>query len=76
MLFRSDQEILRGLLVELEADGTPLDGLGVEVSEVAAALDPITADDVAWKQFDETIGNDAPKGKQMKCPHCGETFEA
>ena len=40
MLFRSDdQEILRGLLAELDADGTPLDGLGIEdIDALAASL--------------------------------------
>ena len=37
-------------------------------------IHPIGVDDVKWKTFDETVGGDAPRGKTMKCPHCGQTF--
>jgi site-specific DNA-methyltransferase (adenine-specific) len=51
-------------------------GLGWSASELSALMDKIGVDDVKWKEFDETIGDDAPAGKQIKCPHCGESFEA
>lgn len=64
-------DVLRGLGEE----GVSLDGLGWANSAITAMLDPVGVDDVKWKEFDETIKNDAPKGKTVKCPHCGESFE-
>lgn len=63
-------EILRGMA----DDGIDMAGLGWTDSALTAMLDPVGVDDVKWKEFDETIGDDATKGKNVKCPHCGQTF--
>lgn len=70
-----DDEALVGVLRELAQDGAAIDDLGFTESVLRAMLDDVGVDDVKWKEFDETIGNDAPKGKTTKCPHCGETFD-
>lgn len=65
-------EILRGM----DAAGIEIEIPAYSDAEIAAMLNPASPDDVAWKEFDESIGDDAPKGKQIKCPHCGEMFSA
>ena len=29
-----------------------------------------------WTEFDEGIGDDAPQGRSITCPHCNQSFEA
>jgi ParB-like chromosome segregation protein Spo0J len=70
-----DDDALTSLLKDLELEGA-LDGLGWDDDELKILLDDVSVADVKWKEFDETIGNDAPKGKTMTCPHCGESFDA
>jgi ParB-like chromosome segregation protein Spo0J len=62
------------LLGELEIANVDVETLGKDLSELKAIMDPISPEDVAWKEFDETVGKDAPKGREVTCPHCGETF--
>ena len=69
-----DDGLLAKLLRDLSDEEAGLGDLGWAESELAAILDPVGVDDVKWKEFDETIGDNAPKGKTVKCPHCGETF--
>ena len=69
-----DPALVLPILQDLQLAGDDLTGLFLPMSEITAMLDPVGVEDVAWKQFDETVGNDAPKGKEIKCPHCGETF--
>ena len=71
-----DAEVLGDVLRELEAEQVDLVGLGFKDSELKALLDSVGVDDVKWKEFDESIGNNAPAGKSIKCPHCGESFDA
>jgi len=64
-------EILHGL------DGEDaLAGLGWDDAELDLFLRPGSVDDVKWKEFDESVGDGAPKGRQIKCPHCGKSFDA
>jgi ParB-like chromosome segregation protein Spo0J len=69
-----DAALVAEIFVELDAADVSLEGLGYADQELTAMLDPVGVDDVKWKEFDESVGNDAPKGKEIKCPHCGETF--
>jgi len=62
------------IFLELDDAGVSLDGLGYGEEELKVMLDPVGVDDVKWKEFDESVGDGAPKGKEIKCPHCGETF--
>jgi len=62
------------IFLELDGAGVSLDGLGYGEEELRVMLDPVGVDDVKWKEFDESVGDGAPKGKEIKCPHCGETF--
>ena len=71
-----DDEALAAVLREMGAADVSLGGMGWADTEIRAMLDPVGVDDVKWKEFDEGIGDDAPAGKQTKCPHCGETFDA
>ena len=71
-----DDEGLASVLAELRDAGTEIGGLGWDEGNLKAILDTVGVDDVKWKEFDENVGDDAPKGKQVKCPHCGETFDA
>jgi ParB-like chromosome segregation protein Spo0J len=71
-----EEQAVAALLRELEAEGADIALPGWSESALEALLNPVGVEDVAWKQFDETIGEDAPQGKQMKCPHCGEVFSA
>ena len=69
-----DAVLVAEIFMELDAADVSLDGLGYGEQEIRAMLDPVGVGDVKWKEFDESVGNDAPKGKEIKCPHCGETF--
>ncbi len=71
-----DGEALVDVLRELDASGANIGGLGWDSSELDALLDKVSVDDVKWKEFDETVGDEAPSGKDVKCPHCGEVFSA
>lgn len=71
-----DAEGLSQVLRSLSEEGGSAADLGWDGSELSALLDPVGVDDVKWKEFDENIGNNAPKGKPVKCPHCGGTFDA
>lgn len=64
------------ILKEIQDAGGDVEVPGWTEAEIAAMISPADPADVAWKEFDERIGDDAPKGKQMKCPHCGEVFNA
>jgi len=70
-----DDEGLADLLESLHLEGCDFDAIGWSSGEIDLLLNPGSVDDVKWKEFDETIGDGAPKGKQVKCPHCGETFD-
>ena len=69
-----DPGLVAEIFHDLDQHGVNLDGLGYSEPELQAMLDPVGVDDVKWKEFDESVGDDAPKGKEIKCPHCGETF--
>ena len=71
-----DGAAVADILQEIADAGGDVQIPGYEEAEIAAILHPADPGDVAWKEFDESIGDDAPKGKQMKCPHCGEAFNA
>ena len=71
-----DDAKLNAVLRELSAADVDVASLGWSETEMSAMLDDICVDDVKWKEFDEGVGDDAPAGKQTKCPHCGETFDA
>ena len=71
-----DGEALAEVLRELDASGASIGGLGWDSSELDALIDKVSVQDVKWKEFDETIGEDAPSGREVKCPHCGEVFSA
>ena len=69
-----DPLLVAPILQELQACGDDLTGMFLSESELMAMLDPVGVEDVKWKEFDETVGDGAPAGKEIKCPHCGETF--
>jgi ParB-like chromosome segregation protein Spo0J len=69
-----DDDLLSGVLAQLQEDGADLEGLGWEQSELDALLSGATPEDIAWKQFDETIGEGEGESKSIDCPHCGESF--
>lgn len=69
-----DDEVLARIVADV--DSAELLLAGFSDSEVVSMLDPIGVEDVAWKQFDETIGDNEPEAATVECPHCGETFEA
>ena len=71
-----DGAAVADILQEIADAGGDVQIPGYEEAEIAALISPADPADVAWKEFDESIGDDAPKGKQMKCPHCGEAFNA
>ena len=63
-------EILRAL----KADDLDLKIAGFSEDETLQLLDPIGVEDIAWKEFDETVGDNEPEAEAVECPHCGETF--
>jgi ParB-like chromosome segregation protein Spo0J len=65
-------EILR----QIEAEAGSVEVAGYSEADIEALIREVDVSEVKWKEFDESIGDDAPKGKQMKCPHCGEMFSA
>jgi site-specific DNA-methyltransferase (adenine-specific) len=69
-----DDSVLSEVLAELEAEAADLSGLGWEQSELDALLSGASVEDVAWKEFDETIGDGEPAAAVVDCPHCGESF--
>lgn len=69
-----DPLLVAPILQDLQSVGFGLDSLFKEEHELLSMINPVVVEDVTWKQFDETAGNDAPKGKDIKCPHCGEIF--
>ena len=68
-----DDEALARIVADI--DGAELVIAGFNDSEIVALLDPVGVEDVAWKEFDETIGDNEPEAEAVECPHCGETFE-
>ena len=68
-----DDDILAEIIRSIDEDDLLL--AGFNDSEIVSMLDPIGVDDVAWKQFDENIGDEPSGAVTVKCPHCGETFE-
>lgn len=69
-----DDDTLAAVLEALNAEGVDLEGLGWEQSELDALLSGASVEDVAWKEFDETIGDGEPGAAVVDCPHCGESF--
>lgn len=69
-----DDAAVAEILREMQESGTSIEGLGYDDATLAAMLDNVGVNDVKWKEFDESIGKGAAKGKEIKCPHCGETF--
>lgn len=69
-----DPALVADIFIDLSEAGVSLDGIGYTMEEVTAMTDSVGVGDVKWKEFDESVGNDAPKGKEIRCPHCGETF--
>ena len=61
--------------INREHQNIDLSKVGFADSEIEIIMSDISEADVAWKVFDETIGDSAPKGKKVTCPHCFKEFE-
>jgi formylmethanofuran dehydrogenase subunit E len=67
---------VEAVLRQIRDEGGDVQVPGWSEGEIEAILSDAGVEDVKWKEFDESIGDGAAKGKQMKCPHCGEEFSA
>lgn len=72
-----DDGMLAEVLAELEAESVDLDGLGWSGDDLEALImksEPSETE--GWTEFGADVGDDAPKGKLITCPHCSTQFEA
>lgn len=73
-----NQDLLSEVLQDLEGE-VDLSLLGWNEVDLKSFLHPESPEEMVeslgYKSFDESIGEDAPKGRTLTCPHCGGTFQ-
>ena len=70
-----NEDQLANILQDLHDDEFDLDGLGWTSDELDALITPAVIGTEGWSEFDGGVGDDAPEGKHVTCPHCKKGFE-